>query len=69
MLTTISRRLFSKSVPIVDIEGYLKQNDSSVADCAKVAQALHEYGLLIIKDPRVRPADNDKFLDMMERYF
>jgi hypothetical protein len=69
MLVRQFRRFFSKSVPIVDVEGFLKENDSSVKECEKVAKALHEYGCLIIKDPRVQPKDNDKFIDMLEKYF
>lgn len=34
-----------------------------------VADCLHEYGVVIIKDTRVTEEDNSIFLDMMERYF
>lgn len=34
-----------------------------------MAEALHKYGCLVIKDPRVNQPENDRFLDMMERYF
>lgn len=39
------------------------------AECARVADGLHKYGLLIVKDPRASEADNDTFLDMLEAYF
>lgn len=32
-------------------------------------KALKDFGCLIIKDPRVKPQDNEQFLDMMERFF
>ena len=34
-----------------------------------MAEALSKYGCLVIKDPRVNQAQNDRFLDMMEKYF
>lgn len=71
MLVRSFQRLFSaaKSVPIIDVEGFLTKQDSAVKDCEKVAKALHEYGCLIIKDPRVQPNENNKFLDMMEKFY
>lgn len=38
-------------------------------DCKEVAEALHTYGCLIIKDPRVNVEQNNKFLDMFEQFF
>eukprot|EP01035_Chromulina_nebulosa_P042156 gene42156-57083_t len=43
-------------------ERYLEQ-------CKNVAKCLHSYGIVIIRDPRVSEANNERFLDMMERYF
>lgn len=37
--------------------------------CARVAACLRETGALVIRDPRCSTEDNDRFLDMMERYF
>ena len=37
--------------------------------CAAVAACLRETGVLVVRDPRCSTADNDRFLDMMERYF
>ena len=34
-----------------------------------VAAGLRDTGCLIVADPRVACMDNDRFLDMMERYF
>lgn len=35
----------------------------------KMADCMHESGVLIVKDPRVSMADNETFLNMLERYF
>jgi len=71
-------------VPVVDLSVYFRykksQLESSVltsgeiqkeyeAECKKVAVALHQYGLVVLNDPRVSEANNSEFLDMMERYF
>lgn len=68
----ILRRFFSTStVPLIDITPFLTSPDSvsNIASCKEIASALHKYGALIIKDPRVKKDYNEKFLDMMEGYF
>lgn len=64
-------RLFSSalSVPIVDVQPFLTESGNYVQDCKNVAEALHTYGCLIIKDPRVNAEQNNKFLDLFERFF
>ncbi|KAJ8600179.1 hypothetical protein CTAYLR_001951 [Chrysophaeum taylorii] len=57
----------SDEVPVVDIAEFVKTGASPA--CAEVAEALHKYGCLVVRDPRVEPAHNELFLDMMERYF
>lgn len=37
--------------------------------CVKVSRILRETGALLVKDPRCTVEDNDRFLDMMEKYF
>ena len=37
--------------------------------CKKVAQSFHEYGILIIKDPRAQQHNNSDYIDLMEKYF
>ncbi|GFQ00740.1 probable 6-phosphogluconolactonase 4 chloroplastic [Phtheirospermum japonicum] len=37
--------------------------------CDEVSRTLRETGALLVKDPRGTAQDNDRFLDMMERYF
>jgi hypothetical protein len=46
-----------------------KDPESYNRECQKVAEALHEFGLCIVRDPRVNTIDNELFLDMMEKYF
>ena len=64
-------RLFSSplSVPIVDVTPFLTESGNYTNDCKTVAEALHKYGCLIIKDPRVNVEQNNKFIDMMEKFF
>ena len=38
-------------------------------DCEKIAEALHIFGCVIIKDPRVNDQHNHDFLNLMESYF
>ncbi len=56
-------------VPIVDVEPFMKGQGNCEQDCKIVADALHKYGCLVIKDPRVNQKENAEFLDMMEKYF
>jgi hypothetical protein len=30
---------------------------------------LHQYGILIFKDPRADPQKNEEYIDLMEKYF
>ena len=64
-------------IPIIDIKTYLnassanqdKLSPEASIECQKVAECLHKYGILLIRDPRVNMKDNDEYLDMMEDYF
>jgi len=56
----------------VDISSFVmgqKTSQESLEACQKLAQNLMETSCLIIKDPRVSEEDNNRFLDMMERYY
>ena len=60
------------SIPVVDLQTFFDRDNNPFdfqSECSKVAEALHTYGLVLIKDPRVFQSDNARFLDMMERYF
>lgn len=59
-------------LPLIDLSKFFNREKDAKGyyeECLKVADALHNYGVLIIKDPRVNEADNDRFIDMMEKYF
>jgi hypothetical protein len=60
------------TLPVIDFDKYNardKNKDEYRLECDKVAQALHKYGVCVVRDPRVKESDNNRFLDMMERYF
>jgi len=57
------------SYPVIDLAGYLNQTSGFDVQCKEIAQLLHRFGLLIVKDPRVDDKLNSNFLDMMEQYY
>ncbi|XP_042030282.1 uncharacterized protein LOC121777179 isoform X3 [Salvia splendens] len=68
-------------IPVIDLAPYLEfsRNSQTAGDqepdlnlkslCSEVSRTLKETGALLVKDPRYSAADNDRFLDMMEKYF
>ncbi|EFJ37417.1 hypothetical protein SELMODRAFT_165027 [Selaginella moellendorffii] len=62
-------------LPVVELEPYLEARGSQPLpenvrnSCLEVAKCLREAGALVLRDPRCTPEDNDRFLNMMERYF
>lgn len=56
-------------VPTIDITKFLQKSIGWEKDCKEVAESFKTYGLVIIKDPRVKQQHNDDFLNLMERYF
>lgn len=60
------------NLPIVDFSLF-NSKDSDVesyrSECAKVAEAFHEYGVVVVRDARAAEADNNVFINMMEKYF
>ncbi|XP_039117025.1 LOW QUALITY PROTEIN: uncharacterized protein LOC120252889 [Dioscorea cayenensis subsp. rotundata] len=46
-----------------------EEKEQMAALCAAVSRSLRETGALLVKDPRCSAEDNDRFIDMMERYF
>jgi hypothetical protein len=65
-------------MPIIDLDLYLKVQqcddpsklpDEVRIECQKVAECFHNFGILLIKDPRVNMQDNEAYIDMMEDYF
>jgi len=61
-----------EDVPVIDLEQYMGQDETSESVkelCSSVAESLHKYGILIIKDPRAQEQDNNDYIDLMEKYF
>lgn len=60
------------ALPVVELKSFFdkeKKPEEYEVECKKVAYAFHNYGLCIVRDPRVNEKDNSVFIDMMERYF
>ncbi|PIN12696.1 Iron/ascorbate family oxidoreductase [Handroanthus impetiginosus] len=61
--------------PYLEFSGKLRSADKEELDaklkslCSEVSRTLRETGALLVKDPRCTAEDNDRFLDMMEKYF
>ena len=61
-----------ETMPVIDLDLYLRsgnQTEAARAECGKVAECFHRYGILLVKDPRVDMADNEDYIDLMEAYF
>lgn len=65
-------------LPVIDLAPYLATRDKFSGDeldpqlkslCSEVSKTLTETGALLVKDPRCPAEDNDRFIDMMEKYF
>lgn len=54
--------------PTVNLQSFIDGKDSAT-ECATIAKLLHEYGFLIVEDPRVPMKNNEVFIDMMEQYY
>ena len=46
-----------------------KKADDVVQMCKQVADSLHRFGILIVRDPRAVQQDNSDYIDLMENYF
>lgn len=55
--------------PVVDLSSYLTGQTTALTECQTVANLLHKFGFLCVKDPRVNYKHNDEFIDMMEKYY
>lgn len=57
-------------IPVVNLSPWIGNHDcADVSECRRLADALHKFGIVLVSDPRVSRADNDAFLDQMERYY
>jgi hypothetical protein len=60
------------AMPVIDLNAFFNRETDPVAyqeACRAVAETFHKYGVVVLRDPRVVEADNNRFLDTMERYF
>lgn len=55
-------------IPIVDLTQCVKTGDDERA-ASRVARAMSELGVLILRDPRVNPSLPNRYRSMMERYY
>ena len=56
------------NLPVIDITSQAGGHFNCVA-CDDLVDVLHKTSAVIIRDPRVTRDDNERYLDMMERYF
>lgn len=60
-------------LPVVDLSLFLGAADPALPEvqrlCEAVAVCLRDSSALVVRDPRVDPADNGRFLSLMESYF
>lgn len=54
---------------IVDIGPYLANSSKMYELSRRLVQILRTQSFVVVRDPRVTAADNNRYLDMMERYF
>ena len=61
------------NLPVIELSKFLSRagddDEGYLAECMRVAECFHKYGILVLRDPRVDERDNNIFVDMMERYF
>ena len=69
ILSKSSFRFSEVSVPRVDLTRYLNKSLGWEQDCKEAANLMRKFGLCYAFDPRVNHEDNDKFQDLMQRYF
>jgi isopenicillin N synthase-like dioxygenase len=56
-------------MPIVEVKTFLERLPGWELECEKVAFCLHNYGILIFRDPRANEQENEDYVDLMEKYF
>lgn len=40
-------------VPVIETDSFLARSEGFEASCVAIAESLHKYGAVIIRDPRV----------------
>lgn len=56
-------------IPVVDLSEWVGGKMGDAGDCRRLADSLHRFGIVLVRDPRVLGLDNDLFLDQMETYY
>lgn len=57
-------------MPVINVKAFLEKEPALwQEECRKVALSLHQFGILIWKDPRVDEQDNEDYIALMEQYF
>ncbi|KAL8262449.1 hypothetical protein R6Q59_023798 [Mikania micrantha] len=67
-------------IPVIDLTPYVDPSSGKFSCdeilhpelktvCSEVSRILKETGALLVRDPRCSTEDNDRFIDMMEKYF
>lgn len=60
------------NLPVIEFSAFFnkdKDPEAYARECKKAADAFHKYGVCAVRDPRVFSQDNERFLDLMEKYF
>ena len=68
--STVSADLLN--LPVIDFSTFFNHDNDIQAylnECNKLSNALHLFGCALVRDPRVSEAENQTFLDQMEKYF
>lgn len=72
----LTQSLTQMDLPVIDLSEYFAASSEGQLGsgrlselCGEVSRSLKETGALLVRDPRCSAEDNDRFLDMMERYF
>ena len=59
----------SGKYPLIDLSVYLEDGIKADEDCQMIADLLHEYGFVCVRDPRVDQRFNEEYIEMLEKYY
>lgn len=57
------------NLEVFDLGSVVHKDERNAALCERLANCMRDTGCVVVRDPRVSIDDNDRFLDLMERYF
>ena len=58
--------------PVIEMQAFFERSENEerfLEECRKVAFSFHKFGIIIVRDPRVRHEDNEQYINMVESYF